>query len=75
MDMSYPVDAITAITLAGEGKWLSDTLDVLLGKRNVYPGIVFGRVLVNFTHFGYFGVFYYILMCFYILYRILILLT
>lgn len=45
MDMSYPVDAITAITLAGEGKWLSDTLDVLLGKRNVYPGIVFGRVV------------------------------
>jgi len=34
------VDATAAITLAAGGEWLSDTLDVLFGKRDVYPGAV-----------------------------------
>ena len=37
---STPVDATAAITLAAGGEWLSDTLDVLFGKRDVYPGAV-----------------------------------
>lgn len=31
---------IAAITLAAGGEWLSETLDVLFGKRDVYPGAV-----------------------------------
>lgn len=34
------VDATAAITLAAGGEWLSDTLDVLFGKLDVYPGAV-----------------------------------
>ena len=34
------MDARTAITLAAGGEWLSETLDVLFGKRDVYPGAV-----------------------------------
>jgi hypothetical protein len=34
------VDATAAITLAAGGEWLSETLDVLFGKRDVYPGVV-----------------------------------
>lgn len=34
------MDATAAITLAAGGEWLSDTLDVLFGKRDVYPGAV-----------------------------------
>lgn len=34
------VDATAAITLAAGGEWLSDTLDVLFGKQDVYPGAV-----------------------------------
>ena len=37
---TLPVDATAAITLAAGGEWLSDTLDVLFGKRDVYPGAV-----------------------------------
>ncbi|KAI9188509.1 hypothetical protein LWI28_002886 [Acer negundo] len=37
---TLPVDATAAITLAVEGEWLSETLDVLFGKRDVYPGAV-----------------------------------
>lgn len=37
---SIPVDATAAITLAAGGEWLSETLDVLFGKRDVYPGAV-----------------------------------
>lgn len=32
------MDATAAITLAAGGEWLSDTLDVLFGKQDVYPG-------------------------------------
>ena len=35
-----PVDATAAITLAAGGEWLSETLDVLFGKRDLYPGAV-----------------------------------
>lgn len=49
VDTSYPhreltlfhtlaVDATAAITLAAGGEWFSFTLDVLFGKRDVYPG-------------------------------------
>lgn len=34
------MDATAAITLAAGGEWLSDTLDVKFGKRDVYPGAV-----------------------------------
>lgn len=34
------VDATAAITLAAGGEWLSDTLDVLFGKLDVYPGAI-----------------------------------
>ena len=34
------MDATAAITLAAGGEWLSETLDVLFGKRDVYPGAV-----------------------------------
>lgn len=34
------MDARTAITLAAGGEWLSETLDVLFGKRDVYPSAV-----------------------------------
>jgi hypothetical protein len=34
------VDAPAAITLAAGREWLSETLDVLFGKRDVYPGAV-----------------------------------
>jgi len=34
------VDATAAITLAAGGECLSDTLDVLFGKRDVYPSAV-----------------------------------
>jgi hypothetical protein len=37
---TLPVDATAAITLAAGGEWLSDTLDVLFGKLDVYPGAV-----------------------------------
>ena len=37
---TLPVDATAAITLAAGGEWLSETLDVLFGKRDVYPGAV-----------------------------------
>lgn len=37
---ALPVDARTAITLAAGGEWLSETLDVLFGKRDVYPSAV-----------------------------------
>jgi hypothetical protein len=37
---TLPVDATAAITLAAGGEWLSDTLDVLFGKRDVSPGAV-----------------------------------
>lgn len=51
VDTSYPhrkltlfhtlsVDATAANTLAAGGEWLSETLDVLFGKRDVYPGAV-----------------------------------
>lgn len=34
------MDATAANTLAAGGEWLSETLDVLFGKRDVYPGAV-----------------------------------
>lgn len=34
------MDATAAITLAAGGEWLSETLDVLFGKRDVYQGAV-----------------------------------
>lgn len=34
------MDATAAITLAAGGEWLSETLDVLFGKRDLYPGAV-----------------------------------
>ena len=34
------MDATAAITLAAGGEWFSFTLDVLFGKRDVYPGAV-----------------------------------
>ncbi|KAI5664241.1 hypothetical protein M9H77_23564 [Catharanthus roseus] len=34
------VDATAAITLDAGGKWLSDTLDVLFGKLDVYSGAI-----------------------------------
>lgn len=37
---TLPADARTAITLAAGGEWLSETLDVLFGKRDVYPSAV-----------------------------------
>ncbi|KAJ0074601.1 hypothetical protein Patl1_37613 [Pistacia atlantica] len=37
---TLPVDATAAITLAAGGEWLSETLDVLFGKRDLYPGAV-----------------------------------
>jgi hypothetical protein len=35
---TLPVDATAAITLAAGGEWCCDTLDVLFGKLDVYPG-------------------------------------
>lgn len=43
------MDATAAITLAAGGEWLSETLDVLFGKRDVYPGAV---VLPNRSAFA-----------------------
>lgn len=37
---TLPVDATAAIALAAGGEWLSETLAVLFGKRDVYPGAV-----------------------------------
>jgi hypothetical protein len=37
---TLPVDATAAITLAAGGEWCCDTLDVLFGKLDVYPGAV-----------------------------------
>ena len=34
------MDATAAIALAAGGEWLSETLAVLFGKRDVYPGAV-----------------------------------
>ena len=34
------MDATAGITLAAGGEWLSETLDVFFGKRDVYPGAV-----------------------------------
>lgn len=37
---TLPVDANPAITLAAGEEWLSETLDVFFGKRDLYLGAV-----------------------------------
>ena len=34
------MDATAAVALAARGEWLSETLAILFGKRDVYPGAV-----------------------------------
>ena len=57
---TLPVDATAAITLAAGGEWLSETLDVLFGKRDVYPSAV---VLPNRSVGDAFATFWTFILC------------